>query len=170
VAGHRSPREHDAFRAVVGDVLDGGQPPGREPVQVAPLHHGPDPFVRRDQLGGLDPLVCGPRPDITGQPEDTGHGGVKSEAQRCRPAGDRIRAVGHPCAHHHGRIDLPESILDGQPVDGIGVVRRPYLIGPGHDPEVGPPATTGAALDAQTRMRRAEAIDHLVHAGRVVEP
>jgi hypothetical protein len=94
----------------------------------------------------------------------------KSEPERHAAVGERVGAVGDPGAHDGCGQDLAVAVLYREPVEGVGVVRDPDLIGAGEHPQVRASAAGGAALYAQAGVVPAELVHDRIDAADVIDP
>ena len=127
-----------------------------EAVERAVLHGLADLLIGGDHVLCYGEVVGCPLVEVGPDAECTLHGGEEAILERGGAVVDPVGRVGHPGHHDAGSVGVGETILNGEAVEGIGVVGGPDLVGEGEDAEVDAAAAAGARFDFNLRMLRAE--------------
>ena len=128
------------------------------------MHRRPHPFVIRNHAGCQLRFGLGPVVQVGANPERAGHGHQEAELERYGArAVKAVGRVGYPGHHHARRICVGEAVLDREPVERVGVIRWPDLDRALQDAEVHAPAASGAGLDLELGVLRAQLVHDVVH-------
>ena len=120
--------------------------------------------VEGDLVADLGPLVVGQRGRIQLVAEDAEHRHGGARRERRDPAGLVVGHGRHVGAHRAERVDERGPPLDGQPLDGVGVVARPGLRGEGQHARDRTARRRCARLEQDVGEALGQAPVQLVHA------
>ena len=108
-------------------------------------------------IGGDQPLrgskiFGGPVIQIGANAQRSLHRTEHAVGERGRTEIEPVRRIRNPGHHDLGRVGVGETVLHGEAVGRIRVVRRPDFVGVAQDSQVYAPATSGTAFDLNLGM------------------